>query len=330
MSRNPRVSVLMAVYNGTPYLSESIESILHQEWEDFEFIIVNDASTDNSQKIIETYSDGRIQLINNQKNLGLTRSLNKALQYAEGEYVARQDADDVSIPSRLQKQVSFLDEHPQVALVGSSVFRIDKNGKIIGEVVNRTEPSFSDMLDWNHFKHGSVMFNKSIICDLRGYNPLFRYAQDHDLWIRVSRDHPVMNLTETLYKLRIHNESIGSRKIEESRLYSLLSKKMALNQTSPTILAKIEENGIKSFYSVLSHDEICEIKKSVHIIKSGIHLENEDIELARKEYKAIFRLDPWDPSNNLNLLRSYMGLSGMKVTSNIFNKFNRFKRIFRE
>ena len=103
-----RVTVLMPVYNAELFLSEAIESILRQTWSDFEYLIINDGSTDNSRKIISSFRDPRIRLVDNPSNLGLTKSLNKGLELAEGEYIARQDADDISHPKRLERQVQFL------------------------------------------------------------------------------------------------------------------------------------------------------------------------------------------------------------------------------
>ncbi len=145
MSENPKVSVIMSVYNGDKYLREAIESILNQTFTDFEFIIVNDGSTDNSLEIIESYDDERIKTINNKKNIGLTKSLNKALKFAKGKYIARQDADDVSLPNRFEKQVEYLDSHPEVALVGTSVYLIDENGKIIGKRIAFAKPRIKDL-----------------------------------------------------------------------------------------------------------------------------------------------------------------------------------------
>ncbi len=119
MKEKPRVTVLMSVYNGEKYLREAIDSILNQTFKDFEFLIIDDGSTDSSADIIRSYTDFRIRLIQNEKNIGLTRSLNKGLKLAKGEYIARMDVDDISLPIRFEKQVSFLDKYEDVKLVGS-------------------------------------------------------------------------------------------------------------------------------------------------------------------------------------------------------------------
>ena len=126
----PKVSVLMSVYNGEKYLKEAIKSILGQSFKDFEFIIINDGSIDKTEKIIKVFNDKRIVLIN-QENIGLTKSLNNGLKLAQGDYIARMDADDVALSYRLEKQVKFLDSNPHIFLVGSSCYLINESNLLI-------------------------------------------------------------------------------------------------------------------------------------------------------------------------------------------------------
>ena len=125
--KNPKVAVLMSVYNGEKYLREAINSILSQTFNDFEFLIINDGSTDGTADILKSYTDSRIKIINNEKNIGLTKSLNKGLKIAKGEYIARQDADDISMPERLKEEVAFLEIHKDYAVVGTFVKILNEN-----------------------------------------------------------------------------------------------------------------------------------------------------------------------------------------------------------
>jgi glycosyltransferase involved in cell wall biosynthesis len=125
---SPKVTVLMSVYNGEEHLREAIDSILNQTYKNFEFLIIDDGSTDGSVNIIRSYLDPRIRLIKNKKNIGITRSLNKGLKLARGEYIARMDDDDIAFPERLEKQVRFLNEHVNVGLVGGSDITINGVG----------------------------------------------------------------------------------------------------------------------------------------------------------------------------------------------------------
>ena len=129
--KKPKVTVLMSVYNGERYLHESIESILNQTFKDFGFLIINDGSTDNTPKILKSYKDQRIKIISNKNNLGLTKSLNKGIKLAKGEYIARQDVDDVSLSERLEKQVKFLNSYPSYAAVGTFTKIINEDSKVI-------------------------------------------------------------------------------------------------------------------------------------------------------------------------------------------------------
>ncbi|BAZ09729.1 glycosyl transferase family protein [Calothrix sp. NIES-4071] len=207
----PKVTVLMAVYNGERYLKEAIESILNQTFQDFEFLIINDGSCDSTREIIKSYQDSRIRLVENSSNLGLTRSLNKGLKLAEGEFIVRQDADDISEPERLSKQVAFLETHFNVALVGTWYKEIDAWGNLIG---NRKLPCDCTKIRWDilfycPFVHSAMMLRKSIVIKQIGlYDEAFVYAQDYDLWSRIARSLPVANLNEYLIKLRINPESM--------------------------------------------------------------------------------------------------------------------------
>ena len=326
MNNNPEISVIMSVYNGENYLKESIESILNQEYEDFEFIIVNDKSTDNSLRIINEFQDNRIQIVNNKKNLGLTKSLNIAIKLAKGRYIARQDADDISLPQRFKKQYSFLEKNPEIAVLGTSIYRIDRNGKELGVVLSLEQPSFKDMLNWNHFKHGSILFRKVLVNEIGGYNELFEYVQDYEFWLRTSKEREVRNLKDPLYKLRIHDDSIGSKKVIESRLYGMLARKIVNNEMTKDELENIRLNGILELCPELTPIEIKEIKMEIYIIKSGMYIKKGEMNLAREEYKKIFWLDPFNLMNIINIVRSYFGVYLFKKSSAFFNYYNHIFR----
>jgi Glycosyl transferase family 2 len=207
----PRVTVLMAVYNGELHLREAIESIIRQTFQDFEFLIINDGSTDRTRELILSYDDPRIRLVDNKHQLGLTRSLNRGLRLAEGEWIARQDADDVSEPERLARQVGFLEKHNEVALLGAWYRKIDSDGAVIG---NRELPCSWTQIRWSllficPFVHSAVMLRKSLLVEQIGfYDEAFAYAQDYDLWSRIARRFSVANLAEYLVDYRTTAESM--------------------------------------------------------------------------------------------------------------------------
>ena len=208
----PKVSIVMAVCNGERYVREAVESILNQTFADFEFIIIDDGSTDSTWSILTAYAaqDSRVVLIRNQENIGLTRSLNKGLALAQGEYLARQDADDVSLPERLEWQVAFLDQHVKCSLVASHASEIDDNCNVVGYM---TPPSGNsklqaDLMRWNFLPHGSVMFRSSAVRRMGGYDPTYQYAQDYDLWLRLAEVADLACLAHPLYQLRRHRQAV--------------------------------------------------------------------------------------------------------------------------
>jgi len=210
-----RVTVLMPVYNAERYLRPAVDSILAQTFSDFEFLIINDGSSDGSRKVVESYTDPRIKLVDNPSNMGLARTLNRGLGMATGELIARQDADDVSYPDRLRRQVEFLDSHPDVALVGSQARIIDEDGRPNGlrhyDRCCEYESIRWDLLFGNSFTHASVTFRRKIVADeMGGYDETFRYEQDYDLWSRVASRHSVMNIPLTLVDYRIHPFSMSN------------------------------------------------------------------------------------------------------------------------
>lgn len=209
----PKVTVLMSVYNGEKYLREAIDSILGQTFKDFEFLIIDDGSTDDSAEIIRSYTDSRIRLIQNEENIGLTRSLNKGLKLAKGQYIARMDADDISLLCRLETQGRFLDEHPRVGLVSSSYIKINVAGEEIGfQKVSTENDEIKELFlkGLNQFCHPSSMFRKECIKKVGTYREFFKYAQDYDLWRRIAEEYSVANIGEPLLRWRISHNSISS------------------------------------------------------------------------------------------------------------------------
>jgi glycosyl transferase family 2 len=201
----------MAVYNGARYLREAVESVLNQSFQDFEFLVINDGSTDHTREIILSYDDSRIRLVDNRQNRGQTASLNLGLQLAQGDLIARQDADDISEPERLARQVLFLEDHSEVALLGTGYAKIDSHGNVTGIrklPLNSTDIRWS-LLFFCPFVHSAVVFRKSLILQQIGfYNEAFTYSQDYELWLRIARQLEIANLPEPLVRFRISSFSM--------------------------------------------------------------------------------------------------------------------------
>ncbi len=227
---NPRVSVVMSVYNGEKYLEQAIRSVLRQTFPNFEFIIVDDASTDKSTEIISSFDDPRIKLIRNKTNIGLTLSLIEGINQAKGEYIARMDADDVSLPHRLETEVRFLDLHQDYALVGSSFYVINDMGENMGiiPVLLCYDQIKNELLNKNCFCHGSILIRKTAYESVGGYNSDFRYAQDYDLWLRIAEKYKIGNIEEPLYCWRDSSECASRAKGEEQRNFADKARENAI------------------------------------------------------------------------------------------------------
>lgn len=210
-----KLSVIMSVYNGAEYLDKSVNGILNQTFSNYEFIIIDDGSTDDTWHALSKFRDPRICLLRNRKNLGLTRSLNKGLNRAQGEYIARQDVDDISLPERLDKQVKRLDENSSVVLVGSSIRYIDNLGNKIRESFRSENADFNrwQLYFGNYVTHSTAMFRRAVALKSGGYDKNFRYAQDYELWSRLNRSGDVVQIRDVLLEWRKHEDSISFGKV---------------------------------------------------------------------------------------------------------------------
>ncbi len=204
----PKVSVLMTVYNGQEFLVDAMKSIIGQSFSDFEFIIVNDGSTDKTSEIVNTCPDKRIKFIDNKENHGLIAALNQGLDVATGEYIARMDADDISHKDRLKIQVEYMDAHPDVGILGSSfyIFGPQCPNMYIGK---KPEITYSDTAFDCPMAHPTVMMRRAVLerHKLR-YRPDYKHAEDYDLWTRTIKVTKMANVPEALLLYRRHNNTI--------------------------------------------------------------------------------------------------------------------------
>jgi glycosyltransferase involved in cell wall biosynthesis len=207
----PKITVLMPVYNGAPYLNEAMESILQQSFTDFEFLIINDGSTDASVRIINSYTDHRIRLIENPRNIGLVYTLNRGIDLAKGEFLARMDCDDISLPERLAKQLTFMERHLEVGACGSWVEYFMGGQLVLQLPINDAEIKRALPL-YNPMAHPAVMIRTAIIRSSQlYYDPEYKDVEDYEFWTRLATITCFANLPEILLKYRIHPEQIGRR-----------------------------------------------------------------------------------------------------------------------
>jgi GT2 family glycosyltransferase len=252
----PKVSVLMAVYNGEKYLRQAIESILGQSFEDFELLINDDGSTDRSGEIIQSYRDSRIRAVQNPINQGEERVRNQCLQRARGEYIAVLDADDIAHRDRLQIQTDFLNRNTGVSLVGSPHVIIDEAGRVV-----RIERVYSDelVIKWgllfgNQFGHSTVMYRRKDVLDVGGYDESLPYGTDFDLWVRLSTRGRLVNLLNPLAQYRVHSQNtshtLGSPAIAAG-IYQVVARSIRL-LTGETINLEIAKILTRDFYKPAS------------------------------------------------------------------------------
>ena len=248
----------MSAYNGERYLREAVDSILSQSCTDFELIVVDDGSTDGTSAILTSYSDPRLRVIRHD-NQGLTRSLNLAIAQARGEYVARQDADDRSLPERLAIQADFLDAHPDIALVGSAVKVISSAGAELATFRHPTEPAeiAATLRTYNCFWHGSIMFRRDSFLELGGYDERFVTAQDYDMWLRFSERHPLANLPAPLYAYRFTVESVTVKRMVSQHRLAVLARRFAEERSAGAGTKDLEVTPYLA--APLSHTERCQI-----------------------------------------------------------------------
>lgn len=252
----PYVSVIMAVYNGERCLLTTISSILAQTFKNFEYIIVNDGSTDNTQSLLDRISDFRVIILSHEHNNGLAYSLNRGLAVARGKYIARIDAGDLADPERLEKQVSFLEQHPDIGIIGTSCRIVSEDGKKLGEA---RFPQTDLEIRWvslltNPFLHPSVMLRYEVLSQhqLR-YDETFWASQDYELWTRLLEHTRGANLQDVLTTYRVSDESITAKhrhiqfQNQDIVIRRTLGQQLPGLQISPARVSQLREAFIGGF-----------------------------------------------------------------------------------
>ena len=231
----PQVSVIMPVYNAGTYLGQAIKSVLEQTFDDFELIVIDDGSTDSSRDIILSFSDSRIKYHKNEENLGVIKSLNKAISICSGEFIIRMDADDICEPQRFEEQIRFMKKHPDTGLCGTWAKVIDSQNNISGKIVNQTSPEFISisLLFTIPLVHPSVCFRASILkYNLYDNVP---HAEDYELWRRLNDQTKMANLPKYLLQYRWHNSNISKEKqtIQEESKKMVIRKELTKLNLNP-------------------------------------------------------------------------------------------------
>lgn len=238
----PQITVLMPVYNAEKYLREAIDSVLNQTFTAFELLIINDGSTDTSEQIIQSYTDPRIRYIKNDKNLRLIATLNKGIGLITTKYMVRADADDINIPERLELQYRYMEEHPEIGLLGTA---FELFGENVSPAITRYSADHNTIclkhLYQIHLSHGTSIFRMSVLKENNLlFDPSFSHAEDYELWTRISAVTRLANLQQVLYRVRIHENEVSkihsSTQLENSfRVKKREFEKMGLQVTEEDI-----------------------------------------------------------------------------------------------
>ena len=251
------ISVVMPTYNATgAMLCEAVESILSQSFGDFEFIIIDDGSTDDSSAYLQTLCDERIRLIRNSKNLGITKSLNIGFREAKGKYIARMDSDDIAMPARLEKQFAFMESHPDVIVCGTSQeFFGDRSGQFHGKVMDMEDYRLRLLFRNPGPAHSTAFFNRELLLRYHiCYDESLVYAQDYGLWVDISRCGKVFIMDDVLLRRRVHSHQIT----KEHRDEQVQCEKMTQARLLRELLGSItdEEVDFHHLYSSWNNREV--------------------------------------------------------------------------
>ncbi len=258
-----QVTVLMPVYNGEAFLREAIDSILNQTFTDFEFIIINDGSTDRSEEIIKSYTEPRIKYYRNESNLKLIATLNKGLWLAKGKYIVRMDADDISLPLRIEKQVEFMDAHPAVVACGSWAQSFGGENTLIKYKAEHEDIMFK-MLYQCHFVHPTIiMRTKEVQAFTPKFDPDFAHAEDYDFFVRLGYRYQLANIQEVLVKYRIHTKSVSKEFSNVQKHNSDIVRQNQFKLLGCTVTPQLLHD-----FEALNHHAYTEVKSSSTEIKT--------------------------------------------------------------
>jgi hypothetical protein len=228
LQAGPLVSVVMSVFNGERFLREAVSSILEQNLREFELIIIDDGSTDGSGLILDSYQNSDVRVaVYHQENRGLIASLNRGCALARGKYIARMDADDITVRGRLQRQVEFMEDHPEVGVLGGAIEWIDTTGKSLLRCSFPTsDREIKSALRRGDcpLAHPTVLMQKEVFASVGGYRSAMVHAEDYDLWLRIADRFQLANLDAVVLKYRVHPNQVSVRRCGQQALSNLAAR----------------------------------------------------------------------------------------------------------
>ena len=275
------ISVILPNFNGEKYLGQAIESILAQDFPDFEFLILDDGSSDRSKEVIKRYAalDNRINPFFLKKQ-GLVSILNFGLENSKGKYIARMDSDDISLPNRFSTQINYLIQ-PNIGLVGSGIYVVNESGSFLKYGQYPTDIVLNElMLDANYIAHPTVMFKRDLIDKVGKYSKAFKHAEDYELWLRISRVTNLINAKEKLLIYRQHKNSISLKYYPHQSMTDLIIKHIYRNNLDINIndFDFINFEIIKHLIDKTDYEELVSLwQKSILVMINQGQINNHDI-----------------------------------------------------
>ncbi|MDB5114750.1 MAG: glycosyltransferase [Mucilaginibacter sp.] len=303
MIADPKITVLMPAYNAEKYIGEAIESVLLQTYGDFELIIVNDGSTDGTVKIINSFNDERISVIN-QRNMGVAAALNTGIKYSRAPYIARFDADDICYPDRLEKQFNFLEQNPDYILVGSDADYILENNDFLFHfkcIAHSHQEIMQKLYFYCPFVHPTVMYKKESVCNAGGYPPDAHNFEDYLLWTSIANMGKLCNLPEPLIKYRLNSNSVTIDEKWRGRRFRELKR-------NAIIRGKITQQEGDELLAIINAQNVRKIKEgSYHALCGKKFLaDNYQPKKAREHVKKAINIRPFRLDNYLLYTVSYL------------------------
>ncbi|MFD2873005.1 glycosyltransferase family 2 protein [Mucilaginibacter ximonensis] len=302
MTKTPAITVLMPAYNAARFIEEAISSVLQQTFADFELLIVNDGSTDNTPELINTFTDERIVVIN-QANRGVAEALNTGLKHARAPYIARFDADDICYPYRLEKQIRFLQDNPDYILVGSEAKYILENGDFLFDfhcIAYSHEQIIDKLYFYCPFVHPTVMYRKDAVIEAGGYPGHAHNFEDYLLWTALAGSGRLCNLTEPLIKYRLNSTSVTIDEKWRGRRFRELKREIVLRGT----ITAAEGNEL---LAIIKDQDVRHIKEAAYNALCGKKylINNHQPEKARVHFNRAIQIYPLRLENYLLYALSY-------------------------
>jgi Glycosyl transferase family 2 len=304
---SPKVSVLMAVHDGEPYVRGALQSVLDQTFTDFELLVVDDASADGTAAIVESFGDERVRLLRNEHNVGQVPSLNRGLSEAKGVYVARLDADDACRPTRLARQLEILDAEPRVGLVGTWMEAIDERGRTLGALEKRLDDYvdfvYHTLIMRVYVSHPSAMYRLQPVRELGGYDETTAPAEDKDLWRKLALErYEARIVPERLVLYRLHDQQLSQTRAAYQRQVDGASQDRFVAELAPDAPATAVRMLLAGDPEAWTHDPYAMLHGVERVLdgaRTRLSLEKDDAgrlhDLVVRRLLDVSRLRPWNP-----------------------------------